>query len=79
MSFIGAQLITNFASGIKQNTIMETVQKKFLTVGETQAYLGSSRRFIYNLVDRGDLDIKKVGRRSYFETQQIEALFKSKK
>lgn len=58
---------------------METIDKKFLTVGETQALLGSSRRFIYSLVDRGDLSIKKVGRRSYFETAQVESLFKDKK
>jgi excisionase family DNA binding protein len=57
---------------------METVQKKFLTVGETQAYLGSSRQFIYNLVEQERLDIKKVGRRSYFETSQVEGLFKDK-
>jgi excisionase family DNA binding protein len=57
---------------------MQVRDKRFLTVGETQAYLGSSRQFIYSLVDKGALDIKKVGRRTYFETEQIEGLFKSK-
>jgi excisionase family DNA binding protein len=58
---------------------METVQKKFLTFGETRAYLGCSRQFIYNLVNKDELEIKKVGRKSYVETAQLEALFKAKK
>lgn len=52
------------------------MKKKYLTIDETRAYLGSSRQFIYNLVNRGELDLKKVGRRSYIETRQLEGLFK---
>lgn len=56
---------------------METVDKKFLTVGETQAVLGSSRQNIYNLVDQGKLTIFKVGRRTYFSNEQLHSLFKA--
>lgn len=59
---------------------METANgpKKFLTVGETQAVLGSSRTFIYDLVSKKKLEIKKVGRRSYFAAAQVEGLFETK-
>lgn len=57
---------------------MEVINKKFLTIGETQSYLGSSRGFVYNRISDGDLTPYKVGRRTYFKTQEVEGLFKQK-
>jgi len=57
---------------------MEVINKKFLTIGETQSYLGSSRGFVYSRISNGELTPLKVGRRTYFKTQQVENLFKEK-
>jgi excisionase family DNA binding protein len=57
---------------------MEVINKKFLTIGETQSYLGSSRGFVYTRIDKGELTPLKVGRRTYFKTQEVENLFKEK-
>lgn len=54
---------------------LEPSMKPFLTVGETRAYLGSSRQFLYNLVGRNQLSIYKVGKRSYFKREDVEGLF----
>ena len=54
---------------------MEITDKMFLTVGETQAYLGSSRTFVYNLVNQGKLQRYYVNRRIYFKREEIELMF----
>jgi excisionase family DNA binding protein len=56
---------------------METVEKEFLTIQETQALLGSSRTFIYNLIKSKALKRYRVGSRAYLKKSEITNLFKS--
>jgi len=59
------------------NTTMNIKEyKEYLTIGETQAYLGSSRTFIYNLVNQGKLNQYHVNKRVYFRVEEIIDLFK---
>jgi len=53
---------------------METGQKKFLTIGETRALLGSSRSFVYTLIANG-LPTYKISRRTYIKTEDLNNLF----
>jgi excisionase family DNA binding protein len=55
---------------------MDVIDKKYLTVGEAQAYFGCSRGFVYNLIKNKSLSVYKVGRRTYFLTKELESLFK---
>jgi excisionase family DNA binding protein len=56
---------------------METVEKEFLTIQEAQAFLGSSRTFVYNLIKSKALKRYHVGARAYLKRTEITNLFKS--
>jgi len=56
---------------------METVEKEFFTIQETQALLGSSRTFVYNLIKSKALKRYRVGSRAYLKKSEITNLFKS--
>jgi excisionase family DNA binding protein len=51
------------------------IEKPFLTVGETQAFLGSSRSFVYKLVKKRKLNAHHVGKRVYYRMEQVLTLF----
>jgi excisionase family DNA binding protein len=56
---------------------MEIEDKEFLTVGEAMAYLGSSRTFLYNLCDQGQLNKYHVNRRVYFKRKELVDLIQN--
>lgn len=51
------------------------MDKQYLTIGELQAYLGTSRTFIYNLINQGKLKKYQVNRRIYFNSEEVNNLF----
>jgi predicted DNA-binding transcriptional regulator AlpA len=53
-------------------------QKVFLTIGETQSFLGASRSFVYKLIKEG-LRTYHVSKRTYVKTDDLLALFKPRK
>jgi len=56
------------------NNIHET--KPFLSVGETQSYLGCSRSFVYKLIKVRKLPPYKVEKRTYLKYEDVNSLFK---
>jgi len=58
---------------------MEIIDKKFLTMGETMAYLGCSRGFVYAQIELKKLTTYKVGRRTYIKREQLEHLIETDK
>jgi excisionase family DNA binding protein len=53
-------------------------QKQYLTIGETQAFLGTSRTFIYNLISQGKLTRYYVNKRCYIRNSDLQNLFQPK-
>jgi hypothetical protein len=53
-------------------------EKKYLTIGETRAVLGSSRQFIYNLISQGKLTPYYVNKRAYISSVELHNLFQPK-
>ena len=50
-------------------------KKKYLSVKEACMVLGTSRWTIYRLIERGELPVAKVGRRSIIRQEDIDKLF----
>jgi hypothetical protein len=52
-----------------------TVRRKLYAVAECRALLGGiGKTFFYDLVKRGELEVIKLGRRSYVTAEAIDAL-----
>mgnify|MGYP000971008861 CR=1 FL=1 len=50
-------------------------KKDFLNVDEAAALLGVSRRTFYRIIDRGEITIKKLGRRTIVRRSEIDTFF----
>lgn len=55
--------------------IEELKAKPFLSISETAQLLGISRRTIYRLIERGEFQVGKVGRRTIIRREDIERIF----
>lgn len=51
-------------------------QKEFLSIEETAALIGASRRTIFRLIASNQIKVSKVGRRSIIKRSEIDQLFK---
>jgi excisionase family DNA binding protein len=49
---------------------------KYLTIDEAANDLKSSRRFVYQQIEDGNLSLFKVGRKSYVKEVEVSQLFK---
>jgi excisionase family DNA binding protein len=56
------------------NSIIQ--QKDFLSIEETAALLGASRRTLFRLISNGSLKVGKIGRRTIIKRKEIDKLFK---
>ena len=52
--------------------------KEYLSIAETSKYLSCNRGMVYQLTKAGRLTQKKIGKRRYYPTSQVKALFDSK-
>jgi excisionase family DNA binding protein len=50
------------------------MERTTISVADTAATLGISRGTVYNLINRGQLHVAKVGRRTVVSTASIRAL-----
>lgn len=50
-------------------------KKDFLSIDEATKLLGVSRRTLYRIVDRGELSVKKLGRRTIIRRSEVDAYF----
>jgi len=50
-------------------------QKDYLSIDEAAALLGVSRRTLYRIIDRGEISIKKLGRRTIVKRAEIDTFF----
>jgi excisionase family DNA binding protein len=52
-------------------------QKEFLSIDETAALIGASRRTIYRLIENKKLKVTKIGSRTIIKRCEIDKLFQS--
>jgi excisionase family DNA binding protein len=64
------------APGMKENDYTGIQQKCFLSLDETAAILGASRRTIQRLIATGRLKAGKIGTRCIIQRTEIDKLFK---
>jgi excisionase family DNA binding protein len=55
--------------------IEEIRAKAYLSIAESSRLMGISRRTIYRMIDRGDLNAGKAGRRTLLRREDIDKLF----
>jgi excisionase family DNA binding protein len=60
---------------IKESEFEELRSKDYLSISETSKLLGISRRTIYRMIKRGDLNVGKIGRRTIIRRSDIEKIF----
>ncbi len=60
---------------IKIQPIEELKAKPFLSISETCKLLGISRRTIYRMIERGELNTGKAGRRTILRRSDLEKIF----
>ena len=54
---------------------IDITEKKFLTPGEAQAYLGCSRAFIYKLFEKNQIRKFKISKKTYLKVTDLDKLF----
>jgi excisionase family DNA binding protein len=60
---------------IRNKPIEELKAKPFLSIAETCTLLGISRRTVYRMMDRGELNTGKAGKRTIIQRSAIDKLF----
>jgi len=60
---------------IRNKPIEELKAKPFLSIAETCTLLGISRRTVYRMMDRGELNTGKAGKRTIIQRSAIDNLF----
>ena len=60
---------------IRNKPIEELKTKPFLSIVETCTLLGISRRTVYRMMDRGELNAGKAGKRTIIQRSEIDNLF----
>ena len=60
---------------IRNKPIEELKAKPFLSIAETCTLLGISRRTVYRMMDRGELNTGKAGKRTIIQRAAIDKLF----
>lgn len=67
---------SNKQTEIAKNPLLEVVKSKdFLSVNQASTLLGISRRTIYRIISRGELDIAKFGTRTVIRRCDLDAFF----
>lgn len=67
---------SNKRTEIVKNPLLEVVKSKdFLSVNQASALLGISRRTIYRIISRGELDIAKFGTRTVIRRCDLDTFF----
>ncbi|MCF8307856.1 MAG: helix-turn-helix domain-containing protein [Bacteroidales bacterium] len=64
---------------IKNRPLEELTAKDFLSITDTYRLLGVSRRTVYRMINRGDLNATKIGGRTIITRSDIELLFMESK
>lgn len=54
---------------------MDLKSKEFLSIQEVCILLGISRRTIYRLIDKSELNVGKIGRRTLIKRSEIDKIF----
>lgn len=61
---------------IKNKPILDIKAKEYLSISETCILLGISRRTLYRMIERQELNVGKFGKRSIIRRIDIDSLFK---
>lgn len=62
---------------VKVQPFEELKIKPYLSITETSKLIGISRRTLYRMIQRGDLNVAKIGSRTIIRRSDIENLFES--
>ncbi|MFC5683571.1 helix-turn-helix domain-containing protein [Flavobacterium sp. MAHUQ-51] len=67
---------SNKETEIKKNPLLEVIKSKdFLSVNQASELLGISKRTIYRIIARGELDIAKFGSRTVIRRSDLDTFF----